>query len=266
VVTAPAGWEPDAPETLAAENVLYPELAAHGRLAHAIQAAATELALDLGTVAPDQRDPRRGAHIDSSVPDRQPMGIGIGAIERWFLVSGWSRGVELVGGATPDLGEVVRAADAWRHGASLSEIHETAPFIKVSTLARAHERGPADAVAEQWRLLRAGWGSEDRFRFVTDIIEAAHAVPVLRQLFPYTSHLSLCFSTCTGYPYSDDIPLIEPREGDGYAVRNRFRDEVIGQAEDAQSAVAILLSHLPAGVGPAVAGTADDPELDSTGK
>ena len=257
VVTAPAGWKPNAPETWAAEDVLYPELALHGQLARAIRAAAAELVVELGSVASDKRDPRRGASVDSSMPDRKAIGICIGAVERRFLISGWSRGVQLVTGATPDLGEVVRAAAAWRRGASLDEIQKAAPFVKVSNLSRAHERGPADAVAEQWRLLRAHWDQDDRFRFVADIIEAAHAAPMLRQLFPYTSHASLCFSTCTGFPYSDVIPRIEPREGDGYVLRSRFMGDVIGEANDAESAIAILLTHLPANVGPAVAGTAD---------
>lgn len=257
MVTAPAGWKPNAPETLAAEDVLYPELASHGQLARAIQAAAAELAIDLGEVASGKRDPRRVASVDSSVPDRESMKVCIGAVERWFLISGWSRGVQLVSGAAPDLGQVVCAAAAWRRGACLDEIQDAARFVKTSSLVRAHERGPGDAVAEKWRLLRAKWSKDDRFPFVADIIEAAHAVPLLRQLFPYTSHTSLCFSSCTGFPYSDDIPLIEPGEVDGYVLRNRFTGDVIGEADDAESAIAILLAHLPANVGPAVAGTAD---------
>lgn len=257
VITAPAGWKPNAPETVAAENLLYPELASHGQLARALEAAAAELAVDLGTVEANARDPRRWAHVDSSVPERKPMKVGIGAVERWFLVSGWSLGVQLVGGATPEVDAVVRAAAAWRSGACLDEIHEAARFVKVDSLARAHERGPVDAVAEQWRLLRAGWSSDDRFRFLVDIITAAHTVPVLRQLFPYTSHASLCFSTCTGFPYSDDIPRIDPRKGGGYVLRSPYTDDLIGEADDADSAVALLSAHLPTGVGPATAGTAD---------
>jgi Family of unknown function (DUF6193) len=250
---------------MAAEDALYPELALHGQLAGAIQAAAAELALDLGTVAPGH-NPRRGAFVGSSVPGRKPMRIGIGAAERWFLIDGWSRGVQLVSGATPDLREAVRAAAGWRRGASLDEIQQAAPFVQVSDRARTHERGPADEVAEQWRLARAPVGRDDRFRFVKDLIEAAYAVPQLRQLFPYTSHFTLCFSTCTGYPYSDDIPCIEPspeekvytlHQCDGYVLRNRMGD-VIGEADDAESAITALLAHLPANVGPAVAGTADE--------
>lgn len=257
VVTAPAGWKPDALETWAAENLLYPELAAHGQLAKAIAATAAEMAADVGTVAPASSDPRRWANIASRMPHRKPLGIGIGAVERWFLISGWSRGVSLVSGSTADLAEIVRAAVAWRSGASLKEIQSAAAFVKVSDLALAHEQGPADAVAAQWRALRESWASDDRFRFVADIIEAAYAAPALRQLFPYTSHASLCFSTCTGFPYSQDVPRVDPGEGGGYVLRTRFMGDMIGEAEDAESAIAILLAHLPDGIGPAVADSTD---------
>jgi hypothetical protein len=79
----------------------------------------------------------------------------------------------------------------------------------------------------------------------------------LRQLFPYTSHTALCFSTCTGFPYSDDVPRIDPREDGGYVLRTRLMGEVIGEADNAENAIAMLLAHLPASVGPAAAGTAD---------
>jgi hypothetical protein len=75
----------------------------------------------------------------------------------------------------------------------------------------------ADAVAEIWRWTRAMWDSiatsddGDRARVMTDIIDAAHAVPVLRQLHGSTSHFTLQFSTCLAHPSSDDIPAIEPR-------------------------------------------------------
>jgi hypothetical protein len=252
---------------MAAEDALYPELALHGQLAGAIQAAAAELALDLGTVAPGY-NPRRGASVASSVPGPGfvPMSIRIGAVERWFLIDGLDREGQLVSGATQDLREVVRAAAAWRRDASLAEIQQAAPFV-VSGRAFAHRRDPADLVAERWLQLRVSWGRDDRFPFVADLIEAAYAVPQLRQLYPYTSHFALCFSTCTGFPWGGNIPRIEPwpedkvyglHECDGYVLRNGFEGDVIGEADDAESAITALLAHLLANLGPAVAGTAGD--------
>lgn len=255
-----AGWKPHAPEALAAQDALYRELAYPGQLAAAIRAAAAELALDLGTVD-------AGASVDSSVPDRKPMKISIGGVEHdLFLIEGVSPGVALVSGATQDLREVVRAAAGWRRGASLDEIQQAAPFVQFRDLAR-EQGGPADAVAEQWRWLRDRWGRDDRRPYVADLIEAAYAAPQLRQLYPYTSHFTLRFSTRAG-PYGDDIPCIQPwpeekvyglRQCDGYVLRNRLMGgDVIGEADDAESAITVLLAHLPANVGPAVAGTADE--------
>jgi hypothetical protein len=206
-----------------------------------------------------------GAELES---EAGTVRLLLGSEERVVIAECWRRGVTLAGGSTPELLPVARAAEAFLRGDSLADLRDHHSFLTVSDLARAHERGPAEAVAEQWRRLRDRWGRDDRFPFVADLIEAAYAVPQLRQLFPYTSHFTLQFSTCTGWPYSGDIPCIEPapqekvyrlHQCDGYVLRNRLMGgDVIGEADDAESAITALLAHLPANVGPAVAGTADD--------
>jgi hypothetical protein len=122
----------------------------------------------------------------------------------------------------------------------------------------------ADEVAERWRELRAQWDRVKQpprafaglYPLMADMINAAYAVPVLRQLFAGTSHLELHFWACPVHNWSaDDIPYIEPclnipdgSAGPGYIVR-QGRD-VIGEADDAGSAITLLLAHLPANVGP----------------
>src|SRR5204862_1498101 len=98
--------------------------------------------------------------------------------------------------------------------------------------------------------------ADDRFQFAADVIDAAYAAPELRRLFAYTSHASLHFSTCTGFPYSQDVPHIDPRADTGYIVRDPIHRELIGEADDAEQAVALLVAHLPPNLGPAMAGTA----------
>ena len=46
-------------------------------------------------------------------------------------------------------------------------------------------------------------------------------------------------------------------DGDSCVLRDRFMGDVIGEADDAHSAITIVVAHLPADVGPAVAGTAN---------
>jgi len=123
------------------------------------------------------------------------------------------------------------------------------------------EKSTADAVEEIWRRTRANWNSVGQV-VMTDIIDAARAVPVLRQLHGSTSLFTLLFSTCLPHRFHGGIPAIEavrfnlsPDQPPGpvYIVRARpgGGGEVLGEADDAESAIAILLAHLPADLGPA---------------
>jgi hypothetical protein len=128
---------------------LYPDLAAAGSLG-----AALERMADLGvalTVVPQEEGTLVTAGIASSSPERKPLSVYIGAESRFFSVSGWSEGIEVITGATPDLAEVVKAGAAWGQGACLRELRAQAPFLHSSERAEAHERRPAAVVELQWR-------------------------------------------------------------------------------------------------------------------
>jgi hypothetical protein len=207
-------------------------------------------------------DPRRTAGVTSTAPDREPCWIFIGSESRWFHINGKRQGVQLLSGSTPDLGELARAAAGWRAGAGLREIQKDAPFIEVSELAEAHERGPAEAVTVQWRLLldtlRQKAQRDDLARRTLALAEAASAEPKLRQLYPFTSHWSLHFTTCTGFPYSWDVPFVDPLPTGRYRVGGPSRGTVIGETDTAEQAIALVAAGLPADCGPAVTGTAND--------
>lgn len=245
-----------------ADADLYPDLAAAGSLAAALELAAAEQGLDLDVVLCNESDPLRSAGVASTAAGREPCWIFIGAESRWFNINGLRQGVQLLSGATSDLGELARAAAGWRNGAKLREIQKVAPFIEVSELAEAHERGPAAAVTVQWRLLLEDLRQEadrlDLARQTLELAEAASAEPKLRQLYPLTSHWSLHFTTCTGFPYSWDVPFVDPLRDGRYRICGPSRGTVIGEAETAEDAVALVLNGLPENCGPAVAGTAND--------
>ncbi|MFF3127388.1 ASCH domain-containing protein [Streptomyces sp. NPDC057908] len=122
------------------DSDLYPDPTAAGSLAAALEQLAAELGVDL-TVVPGDWGPLVSAGIASSAPERKPLSVHIGAESRWFGVSGWSRGVELITGATPDLADVVRAGAAWGRGRSLRELRAELSFLRSSKRAKAHERG-----------------------------------------------------------------------------------------------------------------------------
>ncbi|MFE0652509.1 DUF6193 family natural product biosynthesis protein [Streptomyces sp. NPDC059534] len=239
------------------DSDLYPDLAAAGSLAAALARLAAELGVDL-TVVPGDWGPLVSAGIATSVPERKPLSVHIGAESRWFGVSGWSRGVELITGATPDLADVVRAGAAWGRGGSLQELRAGLPFLHSSERAEAHERGPAAVVELQWRMMREQAAEEPDFTGFGELVEAAHAEPRLRPLYVFSSHWTLGFSSCTGYPFRDAVAIVPSHKGSPFRVKSHpLSDDVLGEATTAEEVVALAVRHLPADLGPAVAGTAE---------
>ncbi|MBF9069094.1 DUF6193 family natural product biosynthesis protein [Streptacidiphilus fuscans] len=177
----------------------------------------------------------------------------LGSATRVFVVAAWGEGVNLTNGSTSDLTELAVAASAWHAGVSLAKLGDVAPFLEVSAMALAHQRGPDHAVAEKWRRYL-----EPGHRLDLQMIRAAHAEPRLRMLFPSTSHGSLHFSRCTGWPFSRDVSAICPL-GDGrYAVRHRGEEFSLEPSYSAEEAAASVVARMPASWGPAIAGTDHD--------
>ncbi|MCT9006697.1 DUF6193 family natural product biosynthesis protein [Streptomyces rhizosphaerihabitans] len=238
-------------QPLQPDSALYPDVAAAGSLAAALAQCAAENGLDLGEVRSSLDRP---SLIHAGVASRNPrldhFNVNLGSEERVFLVAAWGEGVNLTCGSTEDLKALAKAAAAWYEGVPLAELHAAAPFLEVGTLAAAHERGPEHAVAEKWRgYLEPGLSVD------LDLIRAAYAEPRLRALFPFTSHGSLQFSRCTGWPFSYDVSKIHPLGGDRYAVQHRGEKFAMVPAYTAQEAVALVVARMPETWGPAVAGT-----------
>ncbi|MFF8787811.1 DUF6193 family natural product biosynthesis protein [Streptomyces sp. NPDC015125] len=130
-------------------------------------------------------------------------------------------------------------------------------------LAAAHERGPAAAVEVRWQqlILRWQWVHERHetcyparpYPGVVPLLKAALAEPRLRQLFPFTSHHTLCFSSCTRHPYVLQVPSVDPLFDGRFRVRRPRSSYVIGYRETAEEAIALVTAHLPATLEPAVA-------------
>jgi hypothetical protein len=231
---------------------LYPDVAAQASLAAALQAVAAEHGLSLGDVIVNERQPLSSATISSATALRDPLGIIAGADERIWMINGWGQGIWLVGGKTRDLVEVARAGQSWRDGVPLREIRRRVPFVELTSLAEAAEQGPGHVVAAEWRQLRQDAAEVDLPGYRA-LIEAAHAEPRLRQLYPYTSHGMLRFSTTTGYPFSPDLVCLQASR-DRFIVRESWMGQALGETATAEEAVLLAVGHLPAQLGPAVAG------------
>lgn len=229
---------------------LYPEIAEAGSVAEAIERAAQEHGIDLANLT-GPRDATRSPHAALEVNDGY-MSVNVGVRERAFIVDGWRRGVRLCWGVTSNLTEVALALLAWRDGASLAEARATSPFLTFDDLAQAHERGPEHAVARKWQILL---GRREPIH-TKPLVEAAFALPGLRALFPFTSHWELHLSRCTGFPYSSDVPFMDPRPDGTIRVALPGTSVPLGVVSDPAVAADLVATNLPAGCGAAVVGTA----------
>ncbi|MFF8271447.1 DUF6193 family natural product biosynthesis protein [Streptomyces sp. NPDC016562] len=234
---------------------LYPDLVAAGSLAGALEQLAADLDVDL-VVVPGDWGTLVSAGIAASVPERKPLSVHIGAASRRFGVSGWSQGVEFITGSTSDLADVVRAGVAWGQGGSLRELRAELPFLHFSERAEAHDRGPAAVLELQWCLMRKQAAEAPDFPEFGALVEAAHAERRLRELYVFSSHWTLGFSSCTGFPFHVEVAIAPSFGGSRYRVLKHPHADVIGEAVTAEEAVALAAAYLPADLGLTVTGTA----------
>jgi hypothetical protein len=228
---------------------LYPELIAHGSLAGALRAALAEIrsALTVSELA-----------IRGPVYARVEMGprfsqVYIAANERLFVFDFWNRGVMLAQARTADLHETARAIDRWVVSeCTTGELAAEFGCVKVKPEASSYERG--EEVEQRWRHYLETL--PEYHAKLKAFVAAAAAHPKLRQLFPFTSLNSFCFSRCTGYPFTHDTPHVCPHGPDDYEVIGPT-GKILGRGA-AREAVLLVVSALPPHCGPAVPGTAED--------
>jgi hypothetical protein len=194
----------------------YPDVAAEGSLATALEKAARETGADIGGVEPMTSNVFQGAWMPSV-----RGGIVVNTVrgKRLFSISMANDGTSTAGnsstrttynrqswayGATDDLSDVVRAADSWRRGLKLRELQEAFPFMTYSRMALANEDGNAREVL--WDLLI----DEPDYRQARPLLQAARADDQLGQMWPSVSH--------TFWVY------FAPRDGSGAVARVRLND------------------------------------------
>jgi hypothetical protein len=209
----------------------YPEVRSSGSLRAALQDALTSAGSDLRVSDPTEFFSSTYARVESGSRFSQ---VYLAAKERLFLPDFWSDGVEFGTGATPDLEFLALAIHSWVSGSlrSTREMTDRFDWFTPRPSAEAFEAGTE--VDWAWTRLIEDSSASAATRA---LIHRASQEPILRRLFPYTSMDNLCFSHCTGYPYTRDIPCLSPHG-------------------DIETSLASLLRDLPTDCGPARRGTA----------
>ncbi|MEV8425664.1 DUF6193 family natural product biosynthesis protein [Streptomyces niveus] len=134
-------------------------------------------------------------------------------------------------------------------GAVVSALQQARRSLRTGT-----GRGGGAAVAHNAGAGGRGTG----FTGFGELVEAAHAESRLRQLYVFSSQWTLGFSSCTGYPFRNEVAIIPSHSGSPFRVkRHPLSDDVLGESTTAEEAVAMAVRHLLTDLGPAVAGTAE---------
>ena len=176
--------------------------------------------------------------------------VYVAAEERLFLFDISRDGVMYGNGRTSSIDEMTSAMNDWI--AKNRTVDEIGRLPCITLVETAHVYDCGGEVDHRWDSYLSG--ADPHLRDLMPFIELAAQQPLLRNLFPYTSHSTFCFSRCTGYPFSYDCPHVTP--ADGQFTVGLHAGKTLGTG-DAKFAVSLVLDNLPAQCGPAIRGTAD---------
>ncbi len=235
-------------------HALYPELVELGELATVIAAEAVHQRP--GASATREWTLKATSRFWASAEkEDRAVQVTIAVRHRLFMADFWDKGVQVGSLSSPDLGTVAGAirtflTDRMPASTMTNAFSEFTPTPQ----AHSHEVGAMDEVAFQWNEVKRTLEAE-----APELLPLADTLSrtwPFSHLFPTVSLEALCFSRCTGTPYSGDCPSVVWLSPGHYEVRTRGGNEPIGGGDEA-TALNLLRAALPPGCGPAVQGSAE---------
>lgn len=232
-------------------KTLYPEIVSAGGLIFALNNSFNKIGSTLRVV--NDNDPKffPGAYARLE-KDNKFSQVYIAAEEKLYLPDFWRDGVCLGHGKTPDIDHLAECIDFWlTTNTNTKQLADKFTFVKPNNDAAIYDEGKE--VEYKWKSIL----DDPHRKEIKEFVELAIKDTILSKLFPYTSLMTLCFSRCTGYPFTYDTPTVTPIfETDQYLVRTSDGKEI--GSGSATEALKIVLDNLPNDIGPAVKGTSED--------
>jgi hypothetical protein len=225
--------------------VLYPDVAAKGSLAAALQAAAADQGLSLTLIATPS-DLLRHTTAASNIQHREPLIVMAWHFERRWSVWGSASNGMLIQGDTEDLNQIPVVVQGWVEGASLSEIDQAVPFDVLTGRNEVPDDNPADVIAAEWQWMLKDARKADWPEYQT-LIEAAYAEPKLRRLYPYTSHWALGFAAAPNLSFSTPsfVSVDSPRGAGDYTIREWWNGPALTTVPTPAEAISIAVDRVP---------------------
>jgi hypothetical protein len=233
---------------------MYPELDAAGGLGNALNVEFIKLGSCLKILFNSSLD-KMPLCVEKGKKFSQ---IYLAANEKLYLPDFWKEGVCLAHGATDNLVDLAKCLNFWLcKDVTTEKLSATFSFINPTNKAAAFDENRE--IDFTWRRIQT-----DDSKVGTDLkafVDLAINDVILSRLFPFTSLYTLCFSRCTGYPYTHDTPTVTPigrRVLGGYQYEVKLPGNTIAGRGSAAEALAIVKANLPPGIQPAVKGTAEN--------
>jgi hypothetical protein len=237
------------------DNSLYPDLKEAGSLSSLLNSSLNQLSPQLTSNGLDEEFSEFPSYARVAQENRSSQ-VYIAAKERLFLFDFWSKGILMANGQSSNINDVAEAIHYWIFSKpNIIDLKREFNYISIDKSAEDFEKGLGVEVAWKNHMNYIG----DQFPELVEFVKIAFNTPELRQLFPFTSLNRFCFSRCTGFPYTDDCPYVQPIDNGMYIVRGL--KEGYSEPLNAQMAVKLIIDNLPTGCGPAVDGTAETIDL-----
>jgi hypothetical protein len=228
----------------------YPEVSAAGSLTNALNLEFKKISSEL-RCSDNNSDVKYPFHYVRVERKGRFSQIYLAGHSKLYLPDFWRDGVCLAHGTIDNIVSLAEIINYWLFSECSSvELGEKFQFVTLNDDAVVYDEGRE--VDYKWNYIHTHSSKAS----IKNVVELAMKDEVLKLLYPYTSLNTLCFSRCTGYPYTTDTPMISPVSSSTFEVR--LSDNTIIGIGSPEEAIKMVKDNLPPGIQPAKPGIASD--------
>jgi hypothetical protein len=198
-------------------NKFYPDIVRSGGLSNAINESLRKIGSKLQVMKCDNNMIVYNVRIENK---ERFSHVTVVVNERKFLVDLWNEGIWYGNWCLNDLDQV---SDFIMKSIELrfpvKKLEKLYPWFN-SKKGKIHEKGVKYETKHQWNELKNNLKNEKtQKKYLLPCFKIAKKMNELKELFPFTSHNTLCFSLTTGYPFLEVGPKITVLKENHFEIR-----------------------------------------------